>query len=155
MKPHKEQESVNSYKFTNSRRSLIYFSELGLSKKLISCLNRINFINLTPIQEKCIPLTLKGNDILASAETGSGKTGAYMIPVISLIEKSKKNKIIILVPTRELAKQILDVANLFFSKKEKFNSIVLIGGESIKEQTFKLKRNPKIIIVRLVEQLII
>ncbi len=146
MKPHKEQESVNSYKFTNSRRSLIYFSELGLSKKLISCLNRINFINLTPIQEKCIPLTLKGNDILASAETGSGKTGAYMIPVISLIEKSKKNKIIILVPTRELAKQILDVANLFFSKKEKFNSIILIGGESIREQTFKLKRNPKIII---------
>ena len=89
MKPHKEQESVNSYKFTNSRRSIIYFNELGLSKKLISCLNRINFINPTPIQEKCIPLTLKGNDILASAETGSGKTGAYMIPAISLIEKSK------------------------------------------------------------------
>tara|TARA_B110000014_G_scaffold262082_1_gene255268 strand:+ start:450 stop:1493 length:1044 start_codon:yes stop_codon:yes gene_type:complete len=69
-----------------------------------------------------------------------------MIPVVSFIEKSKKNKTIILVPTRELAKQIMDVSNLFFSKKEKFNSIILIGGESIKEQTFKLKKNPKIII---------
>ncbi len=146
MKSHKEQESVNSYKFTNSRRSVIYFTELGLSKKLISSLNKINFINLTPIQEECIPLTLKGNDILASAETGSGKTGAYIIPVISFIEKSKKNKTIILVPTRELAKQIMDVANLFFSKKEKFNSMILIGGESIKDQIFRLKRNPKIII---------
>ena len=146
MKSHKEQESVNSYKFTNSRRSVIYFTELGLSKKLISSLNKINFINLTPIQEECIPLTLKGNDILASAETGSGKTGAYIIPVVSFIEKSKKNKTIILVPTRELAKQIMDVANLFFSKKEKFNSMILIGGESIKDQIFRLKRNPKIII---------
>tara|TARA_B100000575_G_scaffold161855_1_gene129325 strand:- start:1787 stop:3079 length:1293 start_codon:yes stop_codon:yes gene_type:complete len=146
LKSHKEQESVNSYKFTNSRRSVIYFTELGLSKKLISSLNKINFINLTPIQEECIPLTLKGNDILASAETGSGKTGAYIIPVISFIEKSKKNKTIILVPTRELAKQIMDVANLFFSKKEKFNSMILIGGESIKDQIFRLKRNPKIII---------
>ena len=146
MKSHKEQESVNSYKFTNSRRSVIYFTELGLSKKLISSLNKINFINLTPIQEECIPLTLEGNDILASAETGSGKTGAYIIPVVSFIEKSKKNKTIILVPTRELAKQIMDVANLFFSKKEKFNSMILIGGESIKDQIFRLKRNPKIII---------
>ena len=85
------------------------FSKYNLSETLNKSLKNINFKNPTPIQDKSIPLILEGNDILGSAQTGTGKTAAYSIPIIELLLKSKQSSVLILIPTRELAKQVLDV----------------------------------------------
>ena len=120
------------------------FSKYKLSETLSRSLKNINFINPTPIQDKSIPLILEGNDILGSAQTGTGKTAAYSIPILELLLKSKKSSVLILIPTRELAKQVLNVIHSLLGFKSPINSVSLIGGESMSKQLSLLKRKPRI-----------
>ncbi len=122
------------------------FSKYNLSETLNKSLKNINFKNPTPIQDISIPLILKGNDILGSAQTGTGKTAAYSIPIIELLLKSKKSSVLILIPTRELAKQVLNVIHSLLGFKSKINSVSLIGGESMSKQLSQLKRRPRIFV---------
>ena len=122
------------------------FSKFNLSDTLNNSLKSINFITPTPIQEKSIPIILDGNDILGSAQTGTGKTAAYAIPIIDLLLKSKKSSVLILIPTRELAKQVLDVVHSLLGFKSSISSISLIGGESMSKQLSQLKRKPRIFV---------
>jgi len=122
------------------------FSKFNLSDTLNKSLKSINFITPTPIQEKSIPIILDGNDILGSAQTGTGKTAAYAIPIIDLLLKSKKSSVLILIPTRELAKQVLDVVHSLLGFKGSISSISLIGGESMSKQLSQLKRRPRIFV---------
>ena len=122
------------------------FSKFNLSDTLNKSLKSINFITPTPIQEKSIPIILDGNDILGSAQTGTGKTAAYAIPIIDLLLKSKKSSVLILIPTRELAKQVLDVVHSLLGFKSSISSISLIGGESMSKQLSQLKRKPRIFV---------
>ncbi len=122
------------------------FSKYNLSETLNKSLKNIKFINPTPIQDKSIPLILEGNDILGSAQTGTGKTAAYSIPIIELLLKSKQSSVLILIPTRELAKQVLDVIHSLLGFKTKINSVSLIGGESMSKQLSQLKRKPRIFV---------
>jgi len=122
------------------------FSKFNLSDTLNKSLKSINFITPTPIQEKSIPIILDGNDILGSAQTGTGKTAAYAIPIIDLLLKSKKSSVLILIPTRELAKQVLDVVHSLLGFKSSISSISLIGGESMSKQLSQLKRRPRIFV---------
>ena len=122
------------------------FSKFNLSDTLNNSLKSINFITPTPIQEKSIPIILDGNDILGSAQTGTGKTAAYAIPIIDLLLKSKKSSVLILIPTRELAKQVLDVVHSLLGFKSSISSISLIGGESMSKQLSQLKRRPRIFV---------
>ena len=106
------------------------FDKLGLCKKVLKGINKAGYEKPTPIQEKSIPIILDGNDILGSAQTGTGKTAAYAIPIIDLLLKSKKSSVLILIPTRELAKQVLDVVHSLLGFKSSISSISFSDAQS-------------------------
>ena len=83
------------------------FSSLKLDESINLSLKRLKFDSATPIQAQAIPLALKGQDILGTAQTGTGKTIAFSIPLITHLIKNPKNNALILTPTRELAAQVL------------------------------------------------
>jgi ATP-dependent RNA helicase RhlE len=103
------------------------------------------YINPTPIQDEAIPLLLEGNDIIATANTGTGKTAAFLIPLVNNLLTKKIHKVLIITPTRELAAQIQDELSMFMNKTG-FNSVLCIGGLSLGPQIQQLKRNPEFII---------
>lgn len=125
---------------------MIDFNELGLPDVILDSLNKINFTNPTPIQEQAIPVALDGNDILGSAQTGTGKTAAFAIPMLVHLLNSDSSTALVLLPTRELAQQVLDNVNLILGKSTNIKSALLIGGDSMMKQLQQLKRNPRIII---------
>ena len=120
------------------------FSTYKLNEVLNKSLKSINFKTPTPIQEKSIPLILQGNDILGSAQTGTGKTAAFCIPILELLMKSSRGSLLIMIPTRELAKQVLDVIDSLLGFKSSINTATLIGGESMSKQLSQLKKRPRI-----------
>ena len=122
------------------------FSDLDIPEPLLNSLNVNNFINPTEIQEKTIPLGLQGKDIIGSAQTGTGKTLAFLIPTIKNLLDNKDHKAIIIEPTRELAQQVLDVAISLCKHGLGIRSTLLIGGESHTQQIKNLKNNTRIII---------
>lgn len=122
------------------------FKDLALSPEIMKALKNLNFTEPTPIQFEAIPLALSGNDILGTAQTGSGKTAAFVIPMIEQLNKSKNKSALILTPTRELAEQVANVVRLFLGYRNPISAVSLIGGEGIYGQINQLKRNPRIVI---------
>jgi len=122
------------------------FNQLGLSEESLKILKGLNFEKPTPIQEKVIPLALKGIDILGTAQTGSGKTISYVLPIVENLRNNVNSKFLILTPTRELAEQVYNVVKIFLGYGKPFKAINLIGGKGIYSQINQLKRNPQIII---------
>src|ERR1700722_18611638 len=120
------------------------FTSFGLPSFLNEALIRMQITAPTPIQGKAIPPGLQGLDILASAQTGTGKTMAYLLPLITNLLNKPRESALILVPTRELAAQIQETARKLLGKK--FEGALLIGGSSMFKQLSDLKRNPKLII---------
>jgi len=122
------------------------FKELGVSEDIISIL-RINGITTpTPIQEKCINIIKKKSDVIAQAQTGTGKTLAFLIPIFESISiNSSEIQALILTPTRELAIQITNEA-LKLNKEKGINILSAYGGKDINAQIRKLKGNIHIII---------
>ena len=85
------------------------FSELGLNEALLKAIKRSGFEEATPIQEQTIPLALEGKDVIGQAQTGTGKTAAFGLPILQIIDKKEKAiQAIIIEPTRELAIQTQD-----------------------------------------------
>lgn len=130
------------------------FFGLGIAPNLLSILDRMRFTVPTPIQQKGIPIAVEGNDLVGIAQTGTGKTLVFAIPMIQRLSFIK-GKGLILVPTRELAMQVDETF-------QKFRSVigagtaVLIGGASMENQIRTLRRNPRIIIAtpgRLIDHL--
>ena len=122
------------------------FDALELSNGLNKALKKIYFKYPTPIQAQAIPLALQGMDILGSAQTGTGKTAAFSIPLIESLLTSDKSIALVLTPTRELAKQVMDVISSLLSDLNHINTSCLIGGEQITRQLKQLKKKPRIII---------
>jgi len=122
------------------------FNKFNLNEKLNKSLKNINFKIPTPIQLESIPLVLEGKDILGSAQTGTGKTAAFCIPMIEMLMKSSKGSALIMIPTRELAKQVLDVVHSLLGFKSSINTVALIGGELMSKQLSQLKRRPRIFV---------
>src|SRR3989344_909896 len=85
----------------------ISFSRLGINGKMLKILSDLKFITPTPIQTKAIPVGLKGQDIIGIAQTGTGKTLAFALPMIEMIARQKKTGLVV-VPTRELAEQVYE-----------------------------------------------
>jgi ATP-dependent RNA helicase DeaD len=110
-------------------------------------LSQIGISSPTPIQEKVIPVLLKGNDVMAKAQTGSGKTYAFALPIIERSQK-KGNHIqgIIVTPTRELGIQIADVLKQLTKKQKKTGVLAMYGGQSHEEEVEELKKNPGFIV---------
>lgn len=123
-----------------------HFQELKLNPNLNASLIKMKFDTPTPIQIKAIPIILQKKDILASAQTGTGKTAAFCIPMIELIASQKTKRAIILVPTRELAKQVNDVIEKLLFQQSVIRSVCLVGGEPMNKQLKRLKTKPQIIV---------
>lgn len=120
------------------------FSDLDLSKELLTATERANYSSPYPIQIQAIPALIKGKDLLGIAPTGSGKTAAYILPILQFLQKNPGTKhravpVLVLVPTRELAAQVAEVADnfsRFLSRKVK--TLAVYGGVSINPQMQKL-----------------
>jgi len=119
------------------------FTELGINDHNANALKRININKPTPVQQKAIPLILKGQNIMAQARTGSGKTLAFILPIIENL-KFTRNEALILVPTRELANQIYEVTRDLGDSRVK--AFPIYGGVSINNQINKLENGINIII---------
>lgn len=122
-----------------------FFEALGVSDETILALEEMGFETPTPIQEESIPFALEGRDILGQAQTGTGKTGAFGIPLVETIQREQGTQALILAPTRELAMQVSEQLK-HFSKYKKLKVSVIFGGVSIERQISELKRHPEIIV---------
>lgn len=122
------------------------FKQLGLSLELVGALERMKITAPTPIQEAAIPPALQGLDILASAQTGTGKTIAYLIPLIINLSKNPASTALILAPTRELAFQVQTALVELLGKASHFKAALLIGGAPMAKQIKDLKRRPQLVI---------
>ena len=122
------------------------FNQLNLSGDSLKILKGLKFENPTPIQEKVIPVALQGNDVMGTAQTGSGKTLSYILPIVEKLRINVNDKFLVLTPTRELAEQVFSVAKIFLGHGKPFKAINLIGGKGIFSQINQLKKNPQIII---------
>ena len=122
------------------------FSNFGLTSDLVESLSRMNIVHPTPIQNKTIPLAIKGLDILASAQTGSGKTIAYLIPLLMHLKQNKQDCALILTPTRELAMQVHQALTQMAGPSSPIKSALLIGGASMFKQFQDLRKQPRIIV---------
>ena len=96
------------------------FAQFGLPSTLIASLEGMSITSPTPIQQETIPMALSGLDVLASAHTGTGKTVAYLIPLIMKMFQSQQNSALILAPTRELAMQVHQTLNKILGGRSPF-----------------------------------
>ncbi len=132
------------------------FTEFNLDESLIAGLNDLQFNEPTPIQEQAIPIVTKGTDLIATAQTGTGKTGAFVIPIMQRVLESERKgiKALILSPTRELASQI-DEQIFAIGYHAGITSATVIGGSDFSQQAKALKAGVDIIVAtpgRLIDQ---
>lgn len=122
------------------------FIDLGISAQLVESLGRMKISVPTPIQAATIPIAIGGEDLLASAQTGSGKTVAYSIPLMMKLADCNRSCALILTPTRELAFQVQQTLKLILGGRDLFKTTLLIGGMSMSRQLSELSRRPRIIV---------
>ena len=132
-----------------SAQEALTFSDLGLSPKVLSAVSDAGYTIPTPIQAGAIPHALQGKDVLGIAQTGTGKTAAFVLPMITRLEKGRARarmpRTLILEPTRELAAQV-EENFIRYGKNHKLNIALLIGGVSFDEQDKKLERGADVLI---------
>ncbi len=121
------------------------FSDFALRDALKQNLATIGFDTPSAIQDQAIPLALEGKDVIGLANTGTGKTAAFLLPILSNLRDKQRNAVLIMAPTRELAQQI-DAECKRFSRGMNLYSTVVVGGTNIERQIRDLRRNPHIII---------
>jgi ATP-dependent RNA helicase DeaD len=121
------------------------FNSLNLEKTLMDAIAVINFKTPTPIQAQAIPVALEGKDILGTAQTGTGKTAAFGIPLINFLLKTQKDTALVMTPTRELATQVMQTMVSLIGKGN-IRSALLIGGDSMQKQLRQMQRNPRLIV---------
>ena len=125
------------------------FSELGLSEKVLNAVEASGYDTPTPIQEQAIPYALQGRDVLGIAQTGTGKTAAFTLPMLSTLERGRARaripRTLILEPTRELAAQV-EEAFAKYGVNHKLNLALLIGGVSFGDQEAKIARGADVVI---------
>lgn len=116
------------------------FSDFNLTSPILAALKNLNLSEPTPIQSLAIPLALKGRDLLGTAQTGTGKTFAFGIPLVNHLALNKESGALILTPTRELALQVLTALKSLTSKDNLLDAALLIGGDPIQKQLKQLKK---------------
>jgi superfamily II DNA/RNA helicase len=125
------------------------FSGLGLSEKVLSAVQAAGYTTPTPIQQQAIPHVLARRDVLGIAQTGTGKTAAFTLPMLTMLEKGRARarmpRTLILEPTRELAAQVEDSFEKY-GKNHKLNVALIIGGVSFEDQDAKLTRGVDVLI---------
>ena len=122
------------------------FQEMGLPEALMHTLVHMGFNEPTPVQAEAIPLALQGKDILGSAQTGTGKTGAFGIPLVARLLSNPNGSALVMTPTRELATQVIGQLQAMLGKSSKIKSALLIGGEPMPKQLAHLRNRPRLIV---------
>lgn len=133
-----------------------HFSELKLPRALEQAIQAMRFEKPTPIQASAIPVALTGCDLIGCAQTGTGKTVAFSVPVVTRLLQNPQKTALILVPTRELAAQVAGVISKLTAYSPELRSALLIGGAAMQPQTRALSRKPQIVIAtpgRLIDHL--
>ena len=138
------------------------FEKLGVISPILEAIKELDYSKPTPVQAKVIPLVLEGKDVMATAQTGTGKTAAYALPLLQLLSKktqkstaSKRIRALILVPTRELASQV-GQSVLAYGKNLELSSAAIYGGVKFTPQAKKLEKGVDVLIAtpgRLLEHI--
>ena len=126
------------------------FADLGLSTPILEAVAEQGYTTPSPIQAKAIPLVLQGRDVMAAAQTGTGKTAGFTLPILELLSKgltaqSNQARVLILTPTRELAAQVGESVATY-SKNLSLRSAVVFGGVKINPQMIKLRRGVDVLV---------
>ncbi len=121
------------------------FAQLGLSPEALEALRRARFTQPTPIQVRAIPPALGGKDVIGCAATGTGKTAAYVLPLVERFAGRRGTRGLVLAPTRELVQQIAEPVR-FFSEPRGLTHAVVIGGEDMAAQVEALKQQPSFVL---------
>ncbi|MDR3431514.1 MAG: DEAD/DEAH family ATP-dependent RNA helicase [Rouxiella aceris] len=123
------------------------FADLGLSAPIIAALTDLGYEKPSPIQSECIPHLLSGRDVLGMAQTGSGKTAAFSLPLLHNIDASlKAPQILVLAPTRELAVQVAEAMTDFSKHMQGVNVVALYGGQRYDVQLRALRQGPQVVV---------
>lgn len=123
------------------------FADLGLSAPIISALTDLGYEKPSPIQAECIPHLLNGRDVLGMAQTGSGKTAAFSLPLLHNLDAAlKAPQILVLAPTRELAVQVAEAMTDFAKHMHGVNVVALYGGQRYDVQLRALRQGPQIVV---------
>jgi ATP-dependent RNA helicase RhlE len=127
------------------------FTELGLNESLLKAVKEQGYTEPTPIQAQAIPLVIEGRDVLAAAQTGTGKTAGFTLPLLERLSQSKPQmkkkqiRVLVLTPTRELAAQVAD-SIATYGKYMSYRSMVIFGGVGINPQFATIKKGVDIVI---------
>ncbi|MEK7572159.1 MAG: DEAD/DEAH box helicase, partial [Patescibacteria group bacterium] len=130
---------------TDEAVSSVSFTDYALVEKLQRNIVDHGYVHPTPIQEQTIQYSLEGKDVIGIANTGTGKTAAFLIPLINKVFLDRNERIFIITPTRELAMQIVDEFTLL-ARGMDLESALCIGGANMYRQEKRLQRNPQIVI---------
>ena len=124
------------------------FQEIGLKEPIVQAVTEMGFEQLTPIQEKTIPfITSSKGDLIALAQTGTGKTAAFGLPVLNMLDvETKDTQVLVLCPTRELCLQITGDLKNFSSKMKGVEIVPVYGGSNIETQIKQLKKRAQIVV---------
>ncbi len=122
------------------------FSDLGLPSNIVKSVEKIGFTTPTPIQEQAIPVALQGKDILGSAQTGTGKTASFILPILAHLWENQTSCALVILPTRELAMQVTDATRDMMAGDSSIRIAQLIGGDSMLKQINSLTKKPRIIV---------
>ena len=123
------------------------FAELGLNPEIVSVLDSLGYEAPTPIQQQSIPVLLEGHDLLGQAQTGTGKTGAFALPLITKVDLKVRNpQVLVLCPTRELAIQVAEAFQTYARGYKGFHVLPIYGGQSMQFQLRQLQRGVHVIV---------
>ena len=130
---------------TEPQEKTMNFDELALPQTLATALKAIDFVTMTPIQQATIGVALRGQDVLGCAQTGTGKTAAFGIPLVNYLTFEKGKTALVLAPTRELAEQIFEFLKTI-SGKSHFHGTLVVGGASMHNQIASLRKGARFIV---------
>ena len=127
--------------------SLPSFSDLGLSASVLEAITAIGYETPSPIQAEMIPFVMEGRDVLGQAQTGTGKTAAFALPILSQIDtKIKTPQVLVLAPTRELAIQVAEAFQKYAAKMKGFHVLPIYGGQDARGQIRQLERGVHVVV---------
>ena len=127
--------------------SQITFADLGLPQSILDAVNQIGFVTPSPIQQETIPHLLEGRDVLGMAQTGSGKTAAFSLPLLSKIDPNARHpQMLVMAPTRELAIQVADACEQFTKNMKGVRVVTVYGGQRYDIQLRALKQGSQVVV---------
>jgi ATP-dependent RNA helicase DeaD len=131
----------------STKEAAVSFSDLGLSEGLLQTLDELGYAEPTPIQAQAIPELLNGHDVIGQAQTGSGKTAAFGLPMLEHIDPdSEETQAIVLTPTRELCIQVTQALRAYAEHLENVNVVAIFGGAPIRDQQSRLRSGAQIVV---------